>query len=117
MPRKKKEIVLKSRSKTLEEDDLLMNTFTPLCTILHERVKEFFQRLHGHQSKTLSMFVMGAIRAESIVLPKVAEALLEESDAKAPSIERRLQRFLSNKKIETKAVWKIFIETVLPFFL
>jgi hypothetical protein len=93
-----------------------MNTFTPLCTTLHEHVKEFFQRLHGHQSKTLSLFVIGAIRAESIVLPKVAEALLEESDAKAPSIERRLQRFLSNKKIETEEVWKALLETVLPFF-
>jgi hypothetical protein len=93
-----------------------MNTFTPLCMTLHEQVKEFFQELHGHQSKTLSLFVMGAIRAESIVLPKVAEALLEESDAKAPSIERRLQRFLSNEKIETEDVWKPFLETVLPFF-
>jgi hypothetical protein len=52
-----------------------MKTFSPLCTALHQQVKAFFQGLHGHQSKTLSMFVMGAIRAESIVLPKVAEAL------------------------------------------
>jgi hypothetical protein len=52
-----------------------MTTFTPLCTTLYEQVKEFFQGLHGHQSKTLSLFVMGAIRAESIVLLKVAEAL------------------------------------------
>jgi hypothetical protein len=52
-----------------------MNPFTPLCTTLYEQVKDFFQELHGHQSKTLSLFVMGAIRAESIVLPKVAEAL------------------------------------------
>jgi hypothetical protein len=59
---------------------------------------------------------MGAIRAESIVLPKVAEALLEERDAKAPGIERRLQRFLSNEKIQTEDVWKPFLETVLPFF-
>ena len=93
-----------------------MTTFTPLCTTLHEHVKDFFQGLHGHQSKTLSLFVMGAIRAESIVLPKVAEALLEESDAKAPSIERRLQRFLSNEKIDTEEVWKPFLEMVLPFF-
>jgi len=50
------------------------------------------------------------------VLPKVAEALLEESEAKAPSIERRLQRFLSNEKIETEEVWKPFLETVLPCF-
>ena len=93
-----------------------MNTFSPLCTALHQQVKEFFQGLHGHQSKTLSMFVMGAIRAESIVLSKVAEALLEESGAKAPSIERRLERFLSNSKIDSEEVWNVFMEAVLPSF-
>jgi DDE family transposase len=93
-----------------------MNTFTPLCTTLHQQVKEFFQVLHGHQSKTLSLFVVGAIRAESIVMSKVAEALREESDAKTPSIERRLQRFLSNKRIHVEEVWKPFLETVMPYF-
>jgi hypothetical protein len=72
--------------------------------------------LHGHQSKTLSLFVLGAIRAESIVLSKVAEALLEESDAKAPSIERRLERFLSNAKIDSEEVWNAFLQVVLPSF-
>ena len=37
-----------------------------------------------------------------IVIGRVAEALLEESDAKASSIERRLERFLSNGHIETE---------------
>ena len=93
-----------------------MNAMSPLCTTFQNHVKEFFQGLHGHQSKTLSLFVMGAIRAESIVLPKVAEALLEESDAKAPSIERRLQRFLSNSNIDTEEVWRPFLETIMPHF-
>lgn len=93
-----------------------MKTFSPLCTALHQQVKEFFQGLHGHQSKTLSLFVIGAIRAESLVIPKVAEALLEESDAKAPSIERRLERFLSNAKIDSEEIWDVFLGTVLPSF-
>jgi hypothetical protein len=59
---------------------------------------------------------MGAIRAESIVLSKVAEALLEESGAKAPSIERRLERFLSNARIDSEEVWNVFLEAVLPSF-
>ncbi len=59
---------------------------------------------------------MGAIRAESLVLSKVAEALLEESSAKAPSIERRLERFLSNAKIDSEEVWNVFMEAVLPSF-
>ncbi|MBV8696116.1 MAG: hypothetical protein JO125_10470 [Chloroflexi bacterium] len=62
------------------------------------------------------MLVMGAIRAESIVLPKVAEALLEESDAKASSLERRLERFLSHERIETAKTWDELLETVMPFF-
>ena len=93
-----------------------MNAFSPLCTVLSRHVKEFFQDLHGHQSKTLAMFVLGAIRAESIVLTKVAEALLAESEAKAPSTRRRLARFLSNEKIETVETWETFLAHVLPAF-
>ena len=93
-----------------------MNAFSPLCTVWHHQVKAFFQGLHGHQSKTLALFVLGAIRAESIVLPKVAEALLEESEAKAPSIERRLQRFLSNGRIKTEETWKPLLDAVMPYF-
>lgn len=93
-----------------------MKAFSPLCRVWHQQVKTFFRGLHGHQSKTLAMFVMGAIRAESIVLPKVAEALLAESEAKASSIERRLERFLSNQKIDTKTVWNTLLEQVMPYF-
>jgi hypothetical protein len=93
-----------------------MNAFSPLCTAWHQQVKKFFQGLHGHQSKTLALFVLGAIRAESIVLPKVAEALLAESEAKAPSIERRLERFLSNEKIETETTWNELLKSVMPYF-
>jgi hypothetical protein len=41
---------------------------------------------------------------------------LAESDAKAPSIERRLERFLSNTKIETEKTWNDFLQVVMPFF-
>jgi hypothetical protein len=90
-----------------------METFSPLCTAFYEQVKQSFHVLHGHQAKALSFFVMGAMRAESIVLSKIAEALREESDVKTPSIERRLERFLSNEKIDTEKVWDPFLEKVL----
>ncbi len=93
-----------------------MDTFSPLCTAWHHQVKDFFQELHGHQSKALAFFVLGAIRAESIVLPKVAEALLGESEAKAPSIERRLERFLSNSKIDVEKTWDELLRHVMPYF-
>ncbi len=93
-----------------------MNAFSPLCTVWHQQVKEFFSGLHGHQSKTLALFVLGAIKAESIVVQRVAEALLGESEAKAPSIERRLERFLSNEKIETEQTWDAFLAQIMPYF-
>lgn len=93
-----------------------MHACNPLCKVWQEQVKEFFTQLHGHQSKTLALFVLGAIKAESIVLPRVAEALLAESEAKAPSIERRLERFLSNEKIETEEAWDAFLSQIMPYF-
>src|SRR2546430_15521327 len=93
-----------------------MHAFSPLCTVWHQQVKQFFTKLHGHQSKTLAMFVLGAIKAESIVLSRVAEALLAESDAKAPSIERRLERFLSNEKVQPAKTWDDFLSQIMPYF-
>ena len=93
-----------------------MKAFSPLCTVWQQQVKEFFTGLHGHQSKTLAMFVLGAIKAESIVLPRVAEALLAESEARAPSIERRLERFLSNQRIDTEQTWDDFLGQIMPYF-
>jgi Transposase DDE domain len=62
------------------------------------------------------MFVLGAIKAKSIVLADVAEALLAESEAKTSSIERRLQRFLSNARIQTEPTWDDFLRQILPYF-
>lgn len=93
-----------------------MTAFSPLCTAWHQHVKEFFTGLHGHQSKTLAFFVLGAIKAKSIVVQRVAEELLAESDAKATSIERRLERFLSNARIDTVETWDDFLSQIMPYF-
>jgi Transposase DDE domain len=93
-----------------------MNAFNPLCKVWQEQVKTFFKELHGHQSKTLALFVLGAIKAKSIVIPVVAEELLAESAAKASSIERRLERFLSNERINTEKTWNTLLEQIMPFF-
>jgi hypothetical protein len=74
-----------------------MHALSPLCAQWHQQVKDFFGKLPGHQSKGLALFVWGAIKAESIVLAQVAEELLSESDAKAPSIERGLQRDVAQR--------------------
>lgn len=60
--------------------------------------------------------MLGAIRAKSVVLPQIAEALLAESEAKASSIERRLERFLSNPRIDVEQTWKELLVQVMPSF-
>ncbi len=90
-----------------------MNRFSPLLSHWHGQVKQLFTILHGHQTKVLAMFVLGAIRAESIVVQRVAEELLTECEAKVPSIERRLQRFVSNERVEVEPVWEQFLSQVL----
>jgi hypothetical protein len=93
-----------------------MKRFSPLCSQWHGQVKQLFTRLHGHQTKVLAMFVLGAIKAERIVVQQVAEELLEESDANVPSIERRLQRFLSNERIEVEQIWEQFLQQFLAYW-
>ena len=50
------------------------------------------------------------------MIQRVAEALFGESKAKASSIERRLERFLSNEGIETEKTWNELLEHVMPYF-
>ena len=94
----------------------MQDAFSPLCTVWNEQVKQFFTNLHGHQSKTLAMFVWGAIKANNIVVQRVAEELLAESHAKCESIERRLRRFLSNERVEVKETWDHLLKQVLPYW-
>ncbi|GCE29320.1 hypothetical protein KDA_48040 [Dictyobacter alpinus] len=50
------------------------------------------------------------------MFPQVAEALLAESEAKASSIERRLERFLRNPRIDVEQIWVELLTQVMPFF-
>src|SRR5260370_8148048 len=93
-----------------------MDAFKPLCQVWHEQVKQVFTEVHGDQRKTRAVFVLGAIKAKSIVIPQVAEELLGESDAKASSIERRLERFLSNDRIDTEKTWDTLLAQIMPYF-
>ncbi len=93
-----------------------MTTCSPLCTVWQHQVKDFFTGLHGHQSKALAFFVLGAIKANSIVVQRVAEALLAESEVSVTSIERRLERFLSNPRIDTEQTWNDFLGQIMPYF-
>jgi len=81
------------------------------------QVKEVFPNLHGHQQKSLAFAGLAMILAGHAVLQRMAEeiSLQEISEAKMPSIERRLQRLIANERIDVAACWKSFLEQVLPF--
>ena len=95
----------------MEAPTLLLKQWT-------NQVKELFPKLYGHQQKTLAFAVLSMILAGNAVLQRMAEevSLQEMSEAKMPSIERRLQRFIANKRIDVTACWKSFLEQVLPFW-
>jgi hypothetical protein len=82
----------------------------------HEQVKQLFRGLHGHQQKVLGLCVLGIIVSGSAVLQRIAEGLAEHglSQAKMPSVERRLARFIANRRIVVSEVWKQFLEQILP---
>jgi hypothetical protein len=64
--REKRRSFYQADKKSEARRTISMKAFTPLCRSWCEQVKAFFTGLHGHQSKTLAMFVLGAIRARSV---------------------------------------------------
>jgi hypothetical protein len=82
------------------------------------QVKELFPKIHGHQKKTLALFVIGIVLAGSAVLQRVAEDLSLHgiNPTKMTSIERRLARFIANDRIVVSKIWEDFLSQVLPFW-
>lgn len=84
----------------------------------HEQLKELLTGIHGHQKKTLALFVLGIVLSGSAVMQRVAETLSERglSEAKMSSIERRLARFIANERIVVPVIWKLFVAQILAPF-
>ncbi|HEY6406801.1 MAG TPA: transposase [Ktedonobacteraceae bacterium] len=95
-----------------------MDTCSVLWENWQEQVKELLPGIHGHQKKTLALFVLGIILSGSAVMQRVAETVNERglSSAKLTSIERRRQRFLANSRLVVPLIWKRFLEQVLTPF-
>lgn len=81
-----------------------------------EQIKALAPGLHGHQAKSLALFVLGVVRAGSVRLPVVAEALAQTSPATTPSIERRLARFLANPRLPVAGVWAALLPHLLAWW-
>jgi len=92
-----------------------MNASMTLWTKWHEQVKELLPGVHGHQKKTLALCVVSIILSGSAVLQRMAESiyLAGMSEAKMPSIERRLARFVANQRVQVSKIWKLFLTQVL----
>jgi hypothetical protein len=82
------------------------------------QVKQLLPGIHGHQKKTLALFVIGIVLSGSVVLQRVAESLSFQGihSAKMSSIERRLARFIANDRVMVTKIWKDFLSQVLPFW-
>ena len=95
-----------------------MNASITLWKNWHEQVKEFLSGVHGHQKKTLALVVVGIILSGSAVLQRIAESLYLHgiSEAKMPSIERRLARFVGNSRVQVSKIWKQFLSQVLGYW-
>lgn len=95
-----------------------MNAPVVLWETWHEQVKQVLEGIHGHQKKGLALLVLGIILSESVVLQRIAESVQQagSSEAKMPSIERRLARFVANERIEVSKIWKQLVAQFLPYF-
>jgi hypothetical protein len=83
-----------------------------------EQVKQLLEGIHGHQKKSLALMVLGIVLSGSAVLQRMAESVQQSgiSEAKMPSIERRLARFVANDRIIVPTIWKLFLAQVLTYF-
>ena len=86
-----------------------------LWTNWQEQLQELLTGIHGHQKKTLALFVLGIVLSGCAVMQRVAETLSERgiSEAKMTSIERCLARFIANERIMVPVIWKLFLAQVL----
>jgi len=82
------------------------------------QVKQLWPGIHGHQKKALALGVLGVIFSGSAVLQRMAESIQERglSQAKMPSIERRLARFVANERIQVSTIWQTFLSRVLVYW-
>ena len=82
------------------------------------QVKQLLPGIHGHQKKTLALFVIGIMLSGSAVLQRVAESISLQgiNPAKMTSSERRLARFIANDRVVVIKMWNDFLSQVLPFW-
>ena len=59
-----------------------MDVASVLWTNWHEQLKELLTGIHGHQQKTLALFVLGIVLSGCAVMQRVAETLSERGKSR-----------------------------------
>jgi hypothetical protein len=72
---------------------------------------EIVPQFHRARLRTLALFTLGLLWAESVALPRVARGL--PLIAHWTSLERRLARFVANPKVDPEAMWTALLPTLL----
>ena len=78
---------------------------------LEAEIKQWMPSLKKWQRRGLAMFSMGMVLSERCTLSKVSETLVFMG--KADSVERRLQRWLSNERVVLKVLWLSWIRWIM----
>jgi hypothetical protein len=66
--------------------------------------------VHKTRVRTLAMFILGLLWAETVALPRIARTL--PLQAKCSSLERRLARFVANPLVDPDAIWTALLPTL-----
>jgi hypothetical protein len=61
-----------------------MDASSVLWTNWHEQLKELLIGIHGHQKKTLALFVLGMVLSGCAVMQRVAETVSEHGRESRP---------------------------------
>jgi len=115
---RKRDRLNKKKSKILSWRTISMDASAVVWEHWRTQVKQLLPGIHGHQKKTLALFVIGIILSGSAVLQRAAESISLHgiNPAKMTSIERRLARFLANDRVAVTKIWENFLSAVLPIW-
>jgi hypothetical protein len=88
-----------------------MRSRLQLWHALDDQLHRLLPGVHRARLHVLALLVVGLVWAESVTLPRIAATL--PLDARRPSIEKRLARFLANAQVEVDTLWRGLLPTLL----
>src|SRR4051812_44627104 len=102
---------LRRRERTTPFVSRTMSAFLMLRDWRRQVQDELLPELHGHQSKALADLSFAMSNAQHCHSGRIAVA--DPGDARPASVERRLERFLANDRIDPASIWSQLARSVL----